>query len=300
MVKFIFDDRERKIVQIIKGFLQSVILFRSLYDNQKSKKLTFDDVQMLIDDKGDSVLFNLKNNCHNLFRDDRVQKSTEKEKLFDLAIGSIFHEAMKFREDFYQLEVYGPRYNELEKKPEKAAYEIQFVIQFIKIIARAKQRLLEELEETKVLFEDTMNQMKDLLPEYSKNGLVVRFLLENESLVNRAYGENGIRDLCKSMFKRGYMDALCVAARSYATSGFDDKVASLLKQASDLDKDNEHVEFTSHYCLGMRNYYGRNYREALVNFADAKKLAKKLKTEEDSIKMIDYFCNTIDLATKVS
>ena len=32
-----------------------------------------------------------------------------REVLFDLAVGSLFHEAMKFRENFYQREVYGPR-----------------------------------------------------------------------------------------------------------------------------------------------------------------------------------------------
>ncbi|MFQ5965585.1 MAG: hypothetical protein ACE5KZ_15015 [Candidatus Scalinduaceae bacterium] len=299
MVEFFFDDRDRKIVEILKGFLQSVILFRSIY-NQKNERLTFEDVQKLIDDKGDSVLFNLKNNCHNLFRDDRMQKSTEKEKLFDLAIGSIFHEAMKLREDLYQLKVYGPRYNALEKKTEKSGYEKQFINQFTKIIVRANQRLFEEFEETKILFEDTMNQIKDLLPEYAKNGLVIRFLLENESLVNGVYGNNGLNDLCKIMFENGYIDALCVAARSYAISGFYDNVENMLKQALDLDKDNEHVKFTSLYCLGMHNFYSRNYNKAMLNFADAKKSAMTLKNEEESIKLIDRFCNKIDLATNSS
>lgn len=300
MVEFIFDDRDRKIVEIIKGFFQSVLQFKSVYDNQKNKKLTFDDVQMLIDDKGDSVLFNLKRNCQCLFRNDKTQKSTDKEKLFDLVIGSIFHVAMRLREDFYQLEVYGPRYNELEEKSDKTAYEKQFLNQYMKTIVRAKQRLSVELEETKTLFEDTTNQMKDLLPEYAKNGLVARFLIENESLVNGIYGENSIKELCNLMFKNGYIDALCVAARSYATSGFYDKVASRLNEALDLDKDDKHVKFSSQFCLGMRNYYNRTYGEALKHFAGAKKIAINLKNIEDSIKIINHFCNKIDLATKVS
>jgi hypothetical protein len=294
MVDFVFDDRDRKIAEIIKGVLQSVILFRSLYENQKNNTLTFSDLQKLIDDKGDSILFSLKTKCHNLFRNDKVQKSIEKEKLFDLAIGSIFHGAMRLREDLYQLEVYGPLYDDLEGKSEKTDYEKQFLNQFTNIIRRARQSLHEEFEETRILFEDTINQLEDLLPEYAKNGLVIRFLLKNESLVNNACGEDTLDNLCRLMFKTGYTGALCVAAMSYAMGGFNEKAENMLKQAERSKENNEYVKYASHYCVGMHCHYNRNYDEALKNLNSAKSMAKKFQNEEHSIKMIEHFCDKIN------
>lgn len=296
MVDFLFDDRERKIVEIIKGFLQSLIIFRSLYD--KKKDLTFAEVNGLIDDKGKSKLFNLKENCHSLFRNDNVQKCSEKEKLFDLAIGSIFHETMKLREDFYQLTKYGPRYEELNKKPEKTIHEKQLFNQFSKIIVRTKQRLVEDYEDTVILFEDTVNQMHDLLPEYSNNGLVVRFLLEHESLINDAYGENGLNKLLDSMFENGHLGALCVAARSYASGGYHEMAAEKLKKAIEINKVDKYVEFSSYYCMGVRDYYARKYNHALTHFQDANNSAKDLKNITDSVKMMDHFSSKIKQATR--
>ncbi len=69
----------------------------------------------LVDDKGKSSLFRLKQMCHDLFRNG-VEVSY-KEKFYDITVGYIFHEAMKLRECIYQLEYYKPRYNMLGQLP---------------------------------------------------------------------------------------------------------------------------------------------------------------------------------------
>ena len=55
-------------------------------------------------DGEDSVLFRLKERCHALFRGGEQPSEVvmRREALFDLAVGSLFHEAMKFRENLYQ------------------------------------------------------------------------------------------------------------------------------------------------------------------------------------------------------
>ena len=62
-----------------------------------------------------------------------------REALFDLAVGSLFHEAMKFRENFYQREVYGPRVRAL--RTESGAENEALFREFEKILAAVAQRL---------------------------------------------------------------------------------------------------------------------------------------------------------------
>jgi len=72
----------------------------------------------LVGDDERSVLFRLKERCHALFRGgDRAPGiATQREALFDLAVGSLFHEAMKFRENLYQRTVYGPKVRALRSQ----------------------------------------------------------------------------------------------------------------------------------------------------------------------------------------
>ena len=81
--------------------------------------------------------------------------------LFDLAVGSLFHEAMKFRENFYQREVYGPRVRALRSA---AGEETDALFQeFEKILGIVSTRLVEGLEETETLLAQTSEQRLRLL-----------------------------------------------------------------------------------------------------------------------------------------
>ncbi|MEE9200348.1 MAG: hypothetical protein V3V45_02785, partial [Candidatus Brocadiales bacterium] len=145
MIKTEEKDRDRKVVEIVKLFLRSAIFYRRLFSDYQEDNLRFDKIQELVDDKGQSMLFNLKKSCQMLFRNNNY--STEQERLFDLAIGSIFHEAMIIRENCYQLEVYMPKVSLLKEKTAKTSYEKKFLREVNHILVRAKKRLSEELRE---------------------------------------------------------------------------------------------------------------------------------------------------------
>ena len=70
-----------------------------------------DEVKALAGDDDGCCLFRLKERCHALFRPRETGSRVRmrREALFDLAVGALFHESMKFRENLYQREVYGPR-----------------------------------------------------------------------------------------------------------------------------------------------------------------------------------------------
>ena len=61
----------------------------------KSGELRFNVMEEFVDDRGVSCLYRLKQMCHELFRN--AEEASYKEKLYDMTVGYIFHEAMKLR-----------------------------------------------------------------------------------------------------------------------------------------------------------------------------------------------------------
>jgi hypothetical protein len=170
-------SRDRNILAMVRGLLLSEIAFQEISKKYKEGQLRFSDIGNWVDDKGQSLLYDLKEKCHSLFRQEKRGPSNKNEWLLDLVIGSIFHEAMKFRESIYQMEVYRPRYLQYKRKANKSAYEKSYLHQFERIISRAEQGVAEGMEETRTLFREAMSQLVVFFKENSKNPFLVRFLL---------------------------------------------------------------------------------------------------------------------------
>ena len=150
------DKKNWIILEIVRDYLYSYIHFQSIYDQYKKQTLSFDDVEKFVTDKDPTIpLFNLKGSCHMLFRYQGEEECSDEEKLLDLAVGSIFHEAMKIREDLYLLEVYKPRYLQIQSSQEASDHESNLLQEFIKIGRRTEKRLAESIMETKRLLHDT-------------------------------------------------------------------------------------------------------------------------------------------------
>lgn len=284
MAEITEKDRDRKVVEIVKQFLRSAIFYRELLSDYHMGNLRFDAVQELVDDKGHSMLFNVKKNCQTLFRNN--DHSTEREMLFDLAIGSIFHEAMTIRENCYQLEVYMPKLYKLKQKASKTPLEKKFLREENHILMRAKKRLAEELKETNTLIINTLEQLKDLITGYRENGLLVRFLLEEEELIEETFGKESLDEILSSMYKDGRQKAFLVAAKSYHKSGYNKKAKEMSDKALAIRSD-DNIRFLHLFYSGMNDYYERDFSGALENFKQAKALAEHLYDYEENIEKIE-------------
>ena len=180
--------RDRNIIEIVRGLLLSEVAFQEIFKKYKEGRLRFSDIGVWVDDKGQSLLYNSKEQCHSLFRYKGKKPIYKNGWLLDLVIGSIFHEAMKLRENLYQMEVYRPKYLQYKSKFGKTGYEKNYLQPFERIILKAKQGVAEGMEETRSLFKDAMPQLIDLFRESSKNTFLVRFLLENLTLLQEEIG----------------------------------------------------------------------------------------------------------------
>jgi len=170
--------RERRLAQIVRDFMESYVLAQEVGRELRAGRLTFAAVARLVGDAEDSALFRLKEECHALFRLDDARPRTEvqAEELFDLAVGALFHETMKFREGFYLTDSYGPR---LQRMMAEGSASGPLADAFWRVFEAGSRRMLESEAEAEELFRETRDQLLIVLRQLAASGAVARSLVED-------------------------------------------------------------------------------------------------------------------------
>jgi hypothetical protein len=293
MEKKIQNARYRDILEIVRGLLLSGIAFQEVFKKHKEGRLRFSDVANWVDDKGQSLLYNAKEQCHLLFRYVGKSPVQKKEWLLDLAIGSIFHEAMKLRENLYQLQVYRPKYLQYKLKAGKSTYERDYLQQFQRIISKAEQGVAEGMEETRSLFRDAMAQLVDFFKENAKNIFLVRFLLENQILLKRVYGSRKTKEIFDGMFKKGVLDAYDLVGRSYLQSEHYDLSSLYFSKALKMDPYHRDLQFLLNFSIGMDSYYKNAYSKVLSYFPKLVRSRLNGKLKKEYLRKAEEVCRKI-------
>jgi hypothetical protein len=290
--------RDRNIIEIVRGLLFSEVAFQEIFKKYKQGRLRFSDIGLWVDDKGQSLLYNLKEQCHSLFRYQGKKPIYKNEWLLDLAIGSIFHEAMKLRENIYQMEVYRPKYLQYKSKFGKTGYEKNYIQLFERIILKAKQGVAEGMEETQSLFKDAMAQLIDLFRESFQNIFLVRFLLENSTLLQEVYGSKKIKEIFGLMFEKGFLDAYQLAGQSYLQSEHYDLASSYFLRALKMDPRHHGLRFLVNFSFGMDEYYKNAYSKSLSYFSKLTPLQFNGKLKKEYLRKVEEVCRKISSELK--
>jgi len=251
--------RDRSLLEIVRGLLCSRLTFEEFFSKYRRGRLRFSDIVNWADDRGQSPLYTLKEQSHFLFRNKGKETFGKNEWLLDLVIGSIFHEAIKLRENIYQLEIYRPKYIKYKRHIGKSPYERNYSQQFERIISKAEQGVLLGISEMRSLFHDAMEQLIDLFKENGRNPYLVRFLLDHHSLLQKVYGHKRGKDIFGLIFKGGIQEAYVRAGRSYLSSGHYDLSSRYFSKAWKLGPPHSELRFLLYFSLGMDAYYKNAY-----------------------------------------
>lgn len=251
---------EKKQIDLIK---ESICVYTKCMECRvlfKEGRLCFSNIVELVDDKGKSCLFRLKEMCHALFRNS--DEATYKEKLYDITVGYIFHESMKLRENLYQLEFYGPNYDkvsdQLTGQEKKIFHEIDVLTK------KARSRLKEEIKELKILITELMEQLKDLIRLYGDNYLLPRFIVKNEKSLISIYGRNGFERLLNGLYSDGRAILIFRAAMSYLESEYYELARSMFRKISKADKENRTALFLYMYSSAFHYYFKNRFSRSLI------------------------------------
>jgi hypothetical protein len=220
-------------------------------DLYRNGKLCFSTIEDFVDDRGKSCLFRLKEMSHELFRNE--DDATYKERLYDITVGYIFHEAMKLRENLYQLEYYKPR-QELSSQ-DLTTVEKKLVREIEALVGKAEKKMKEGFKEIKVLLADLLSQMRDLMKLYKDNYLLPRFIYEQERRFLRILGRKGYEEFLNDLYGGGRTVLMMKAALSYLDSEYYEDARLLMKRVFNLDNGNRAAQFLYHYASGYYFFY---------------------------------------------
>lgn len=256
------NEASADLVEIVRTYLAAHRMTKRLFARFRSDELRFTELEELIGGDESSVLFRLKEHCHALFRprDAESAMSMRREALFDLAVGSLYHEAMKFRENFYQREIYGPRVRALRSASAEEADAL--FREFEKILGTVSERLAEGLQETEILIEQTGEQLRVLLAEHSDNGFVVRYLIEDRELVEEVFGVplDALLTEIEGAAAAGFELAGC----SYLDSGFYREAENAFAAAIERGGESQGLDRLPQYARGMAAYLVGDYVECVA------------------------------------
>jgi hypothetical protein len=251
---------ESGLVDIVRDLMAAHQLTRRIFARYRRGELTFKEVQELVWDTEDAVLFRLKERSHALFRDSRGESDVvRREALFDLAVGSLFHEAMKFRENFYQRFVYGPKV--LELRSQAAGENEELFGEFEKILEGSSVRLDEALQETEALLAQATSQLRVVIRDHSTSGLVARYLIRNEARVEEVFGQD--LDSLLAEFYGSSTAGFRLAGSSLLASGYFDEARQVLQAAGERGGSDAELERLSAFAEGMSAFLTGGYVEAV-------------------------------------
>ena len=258
-------ETEQNLVRIVQDFVEAHRMMCQLFAQHRRGSLRFEEVERLVGNDEESVLFRLKERCHESFRvrGEGEDGAADRRALFDLAVGSLFHEAMSFRENFYQCDVYGPRVRKLRDQADPDTGML--FEEFEKILATASRRLVEGRSETESLLDQTAQELRMLLRLHSENGRVTRFLLEHAEEVEEVFGLS-IQDLLREIHGTPSQGQLS-AAHSYLEGGHYTQAASCFERASRDDPDEDTLGLAA-FARGMARYLERDSERCLKEFSD--------------------------------
>jgi hypothetical protein len=252
------ERRAERVAQIVREFMEGFVLSSEIGAKLAASELDFTDVDHLVSLNEGSTLFRLKEECHALFRvnDAHPHTDVQAEELFDLAVGALYHESMKFREGYYTTATYAPR---LERLIAEGSAAGPLAAVFWQAFEAGRRRMLESEAETEDLFRETRDQLLIVLRHMPESGAVARSLLDDPQRTERVF-ETSLSALLEDVYgsaERG----LELAVQSLLDNGHFAEAQSLLERPEALES--RICRAAEPFARGMASYYAENAPGAL-------------------------------------
>jgi hypothetical protein len=166
----------------------------------------------------------------------------------DWLIGSVFHEAMKLKENIYLLNTYGPAGVQISQRPERhfpgllhqpsSTPQMSQMLDVQGLISRVAGDVQSQIEQIGHLLGQTNYILRMMMPELNNNPLVVRLLVEREELIHIFWGER-LEELFSDMFHDNPAAGFCLAGRSYMESQWYNQALTVYERALAIDSNCE-------------------------------------------------------------
>lgn len=204
--------RDFFIKNVFKDFHSIFLSFADMYEEYaKTNRIEFADIALLVGAEKDQGLWLLKDRCHQLWRDDAPLPG-QNGFFLDWVIGSLFHEAMKLKENSYMLNNYAPLAVEIkEQLTDKMSISD---IRCLHFMAGTRQEMNKQMENLGFLFNRGCYLLRIMLPGQAENMLLIRYLIENEHIADDLWSET-VDAIFNDVFPGGPEQGYCMAGKNY-------------------------------------------------------------------------------------
>ena len=176
-------------------------------------------------------LWRLKDSTHLLFR--RFRDPTVPGRFLDWAIGYIFHECMKLREDAYQLQNYVPWFSQMSLNTELRADERSLANALYQFGSQTRESIDREVKRIASLLAFCRRIFRHYLPEHSQSHTLARFLYDQDELVRHVF-EAEYEQLIQDIYGQRPERLFLLAARSLREGGRLEKARLAVSRAQDV------------------------------------------------------------------
>ncbi len=182
----------------------------------------FDDILGRQNSKG--LLWRLKDTSHLLFRNEEQTSYAVFGEYLDWALGYIFHECIKLKEDAYQQMNYKPRFRHLQQSTVLTPEEQHIGSELYAVIKQTSESIEREVRRIRFIIFHCKRLFILYLPLHHENPLLARFLYAQSDLVHGVF--KGYADeLVHAIYAQGVHRMYALAAQSLEEGGWMDEAA---------------------------------------------------------------------------
>ena len=176
-------------------------------------------------------LWLLKDLCQHIWSENRQDQQVG-DSLIEWLISSIFHEAVKLKEDVHILNSYAAA--AFWSDGPTPVSRLTRIIDRKGLIRRVAVDVMRQMEHLALLFGQTSNMLRTLLPALAGNSLLVRFLVEHEDMVEYLWSEE-LASVFSDMFFGQAAQGFCAAGQSYMSGQWYTRALVMYRRAAATD-----------------------------------------------------------------
>lgn len=179
------------------------------------------------------LLWRLKDTSHHLFRNESSPAMVG--PLLDWAMGYIFHETMKLKEDAYQEQTYAPWFRELQGQ-ELGPRERRHTQELMQVLFQTRESMEREIRRIRFIFQQCREMWGEYLTQHRDNPLLARFLVSQNELVRLVFREEYDK-LVLTIYKDQPERMYVLATRSLRQGGWLDEALKAMDKALEINPD---------------------------------------------------------------
>ena len=203
---------------------------------ESTQRMNFDALRLLTGEEMDKgLLWRHKDSAHHLFRN--IPESDSTGKFLDWALGYIFHETIKLKEDAYQLSHYAPWFISLEPATLDREDRL-FRKDLLQVLLQTRESIEREMKRIRFITSLCLDMFPKHYQRYSQNTLLARFIFAQNTLV-RAVFKDKYNKLILGIYGDTPEDLWILAASSLRVGGWLDEARRAMDEALSLNPESK-------------------------------------------------------------